>query len=591
MILGNPGALYLFTLALGIILLYFLRTYSRYYEVSALFLWEGLAGDPRTRAARIKRKIDPLLLIQLLVLALVTLAVAQPSLVGTAPHLSGMAIVLDGSASMRTRTESGVTRYDLAREEAITLLDTYPTSPVALIQLSSSPQVLVPLTEDHDQARITLSAAQPTWGADGTAAMLQGLLTSQGGRAGFERVVYLTDRPLATPLPGVEERIVTGGENAAITAFTVREDPDLQGVTAFAKVRNDTSAYYDAILRVSDGADEVQLSALLPPGEERVFVLPFPGAHGPTFTATLAPQDDFTGDDVRYFTLNRSLTLRVRWVGEQNRYLEAALRAVGDLTFVSEEDDEPVDLTVSYNTELPAEASGNILLVHAGLHGLVTIGEETDGGKVSIVQPDDPLLHLVDPLDFRIRSTPRVEVAGSGVTVLAVGGEPLLYRSSGANRKIVLIAPDLMRTNLPLTVDFPLLIQNILRDLSTLSAPASPNWAVVGEPIPLSGYGEPIRVTDPSGRAIPLVEAASFLPEEPGIYTLTTTKGVYPLAVNIDPAESDPPTLVSTDLAEVPHAEAQTLLPLWPLFAGLAALSLVIEAFLYQGWRPWRGYR
>jgi hypothetical protein len=41
----------------------------------------------------------------------------------------------------------------------------------------------------------------------------------------------------------------------------------------------------------------------------------------------------------------------------------------------------------------------------------------------------------------------------------------------------------------------------------------------------------------------------------------------------------------------VPHAEAQTLLPLWPLFAGLAALSLVIEAFLYQGWRPWRGYR
>jgi hypothetical protein len=148
-----------------------------------------------------------------------------------------------------------------------------------------------------------------------------------------------------------------------------------------------------------------------------------------------------------------------------------------------------------------------------------------------------------------------------------------------------------MRTNLPLTVDFPLLIQNILRDLSTLSAPASPNWAVVGEPIPLSGYGEPIRVTDPSGRAIPLVEAASFLPEEPGIYTLTTTKGVYPLAVNIDPAESDPPTLVSTDLAEVPHAEAQTLLPLWPLFAGLAALSLVIEAFLYQGWRPWRGYR
>lgn len=590
MILGNAGALYLLPLGLGIILLYFLRAHHREYEVSALFLWEGLASDPHTRAARIRRKLEPLLFVQLLILALVILALACPSLPGTVPHLAGMAIVLDGSASMRTRTDSGGTRYALARSQALSLLDTYPTTPVALIQLDTSPRVILPLTADHDQARHALIVAQPTWNGNGTTAMLQGLLTSQEEGENFERVVYLSDRPLSTPLPGVEELIITGGENVAITAFTVRADPALQGVTAFVRAKNVTASYVDTILQVSDGYGTVELSILLPPHIEQGYVLPFPGSHGEAFSARIDPRDDFHDDDIRYFTLDRSLSLRVRWVGRRNRYLEAALKAAGRITLVDQEDEGPVDLILSYGITLPAEATGNILLVHAGLDGLITLGEEQDEGEietaVSIAVSGDQLIEGVDPSNFRVRSAPVVSIPEQGTVILRTGDEPLLYRLRDGERDIVLIAPDLMRTNLPLTVDFPLIMRNILASFSVLPAPVPYTWALVGEERFIREYGEAIKLVDPEGEELPLGETGSFLPQRAGIYTLTTSKGIYQLAVNVDLRESEPPVLSEGPiLAEAVHFKAQTLFPLWPVLAGLAILFLFVEVFLYRGWR------
>jgi len=588
-ILLNAGALALLALAAGIVLLYFLRARSRRVEVSVLFLWEGLRSDPRSRAARLRRRIEPLLLVQLLVLALMIFALAQPALRGLRPHLSGMAIVLDASASMRIHTESEKTRYEIAREEGLALLSRYPSTPVTIVQLSRASQMLVPLTEDHDEARRALSGSQPTWFGDGTAEALQGLLASQGGLSAFERVVLLTDRPLEPSLPGVEQVVFGGGENLAITAFTVREDRDGGGSTAFVKIRNDTGVYQERLVRVSDGAHSAVLSALLPPGDTQGYALPFPGSRGPSFTATIEPEDAFSVDDSRTFTLQRSLERRVRWIGEPNRYLQAALAAAAPITLISADDPDPADLTVAYNVQLPPETSGNILLVHAGLEGLIAIGDELQAGKLSVADPNDPLLVGVDSLDFRVRTTPQVALPDAGTTVLTLGDMAFLYRLEEEDRKIVLIAPDLLQTNLPLTVDFPLLIRNVLEAFSPLPAVITYIWTIVGEPIQFDGYGTVVGLEDPSGRKLALsLGADSFIPQVPGIYTLQTERGTYPLAVNVDPAESEPAgEVLLSEAADAVTEKAQTLFPIWPYLAGLGFLALLFEAGLYHGWH-WR---
>ena len=328
------------------------------------------------------------------------------------------------------------------------------------------------------------------------------------------------------------------------------------------------------------------LSALLPPGDAQGYALPFPGSRGPSFTATIEPEDAFSGDDHRTFTLQRSLERRVRWIGTPNRYLQAALAAAAPITLIPADDSDPADLTVAYNAQLPPETSGNILLVHAGVEGLITIGDEVQAGKLLVASPSDPLLVGVDPLDFRVRSTPQVALPDAGTTVLTLEEAPFLYRLEEEDRKVVLIAPDLLRSNLPLTVDFPLLIRNVLEAFSPLPAAITHAWALVGEPIQLDGYGTVVELEDPSGRKLSLSsDADSFIPQVPGIYTLQTEQGTYPLAVNVDPAESEPAgEVLLSDAADAVKEKAQTLFPIWPYLAGLGFLALLFEAGLYHGW-------
>jgi len=496
-----------------------------------------LRSAPRSRAARIRRRIEPLLLVQLLVLALLALALAQPALRGMRPHLSRAAIVLDGSASMQTRTQSGKTRYGLAREQGIALLDRYSSTTVTVLQLSKAPEIIAPLTDDHDAALRALGASSPTWTADGSPEALRGLLESQGGSAAFERVTLFTDRPFEPPLPGLEQVIFAEGENLAITAYTVRENEDVPGATAFVKIRNDTTAYQARRLRVGDGDQSAVLSILLAPGQEQGYALPFPAAT--------------------------------------------------PIIIVSSEDQRPVDLTVAYNAQLPSDIGGNILLVHAGVDGLVTIGAQRRGENLVVAHPSDPLLTGVDPLDFRVRSAPRVEIPDVGTTVLTHGEEPFVYRLAEQGRTLVLISPDLMETNLPLTVDFPLLVRNILHAFLPLPAQASYTWSIVGEPIRVDGHGAVIGLEDPAGRSIRLSpNADSFVPQIPGLYGLETDSGTYPLAVNVDPAESLPPEDVLVGAApEAATTQAQVLYPMWPIIAGLGLLALLLEAGMYHGWR------
>jgi Ca-activated chloride channel family protein len=207
----SPVYLSLLALAAGIILLYFLHTRRQRHEVSALFLWEELPNDPRTRAARIRIRIDALLLLQLLVLVAVVLALAQPAFLTKKPRLAGLAIVLDGSASLHGRSADGRLVADLARSEASALLDRYPTTPVALLELSTSPRVLAPVSTDHERVRRAIAAWEPTWFGNGTGEDLTGLLASQGGT--FERVVLLTDGQPAFSLPDLEVVPFSPGEN------------------------------------------------------------------------------------------------------------------------------------------------------------------------------------------------------------------------------------------------------------------------------------------------------------------------------------------------------------------------------------------
>ena len=585
MTLLSPAAFYLLLASLLILLLHFLRARERRREVSALFLWEGLPGDPQSRAAQIRQQIDPLLLLQLAILLALVTALAQPAWRMRTASLSGLAIVLDGSASMRTVTEEGTTRYEQAVEEARALLDQYPSTTTAIIQLSSRPTVLARPGQDLEDLGNAVLRSSPTWYGDGTAATLRSLLGSIGGTSRFERVVILSDHSFSDMPAAFETILIDEADNLALTGFSVRDNHDTAGVTALVTALNDSDEYRDVTIRIDDRENQTTLSLLMAPSSEERFVIPFPNSTGTLFTATIEPADGFTADNQRFFSLDRPIDVRVRWLGSENRYLMAALRSVAPVTLVDSPED--ADLTVVHGARAPASLTGTALLVHAGIDDLITQGETLPIDRIDVLDADHPILQGVDPSNFRIREAPIASLPPSAETVLAAGDLPLLATYADGERTVFYLAPDILQTNLPITIDFPLLVRNVVAQLVRLPAELSYRSAHVGEPIPLSGRGSIEGLYDADEVALPLPEGLStFRPESPGFHTLITDRGAFAIAVNVPPEESSirPPT-ETTVAAEEAAQSAVRFLPLWPAIAGLAILLLLGEAYLHSGRR------
>ncbi|MFC2108106.1 VWA domain-containing protein [Candidatus Bipolaricaulota bacterium] len=581
MIIQNPDAFYLLFGALLILLLHFLRSRERRREVSALFLWEGLPGDPQSKAAHLRQHIDPLLLLQLGILLALAFALTQPLLRISQRSIPRLAIVIDGSASMRSQTNSGASRYQQAVEEAIAALDRYPADKTIIIQFSEHSQLLAH-PDDPSELKSILRSSSPTWYGDGTAEGLLTMFGSVGGVEQFDRIVVLSDQTVMGLPPEAEMILLDEGDNVGITAFSVRQNPAEPGVSAFIEILNATEGFVNTQIRVSDGENQTTLALMLPPNAVDRYTIPFPNSRGSVFTATLDYPDDLDGDNKRYFALDRPIDVRVFWIGERNRYLTAALRASVPVTEV--DDISSADLVIVNQRQVPSIEQGVVLLIQSAMNRVLTLGQLREAGDIVALSPNHPLLRSVNADNFRIPQIAEAQFEVPVETLLETDGFPVLAVYSDPPRRFIFLMTDLMNTNLPVTVDFPILIRNLANELVRIPAELSFQSPEVGGFISLRGRGAVRSLTDSRDRLVPYSEPLlTFHPHEPGIYTLTTDRGGFAITVNTLASET---VLKGTSQLISGHTEIEQsgrLYPLWPILLGIAVLLLLTETYLHMG--------
>lgn len=584
MTLAHPASLALLAAWLLVILFAVLRARQRRREVGGLFLWRDLHDSPVGRTRNLRVLLDPLVLTQLACVLAFALALAQPLWTARRPGLESVALVIDGSASMRTASTAGTTRYTDAVGRALALLDDSPARTAAVVQWTRDPVVLAEGGSSSSEARAALRASGPSWRGDGSGSDLARALAAIGGPTRFERIVVFTDHPVDAPPFPVDTVLLSGGENVAITAFAVRPTADGTGVSAFVELHNDTDEYQDGRLTVGDEYRKTSLDVFLEPAETASRIVPFPGARGTRFTAALDIADDFQSDNTRYFSLERSLLLRVRWIGTENRFLKAALESV--LPVLRVQNDEPADLTVACDTTLGALPGGNVLLIHTNVVDVVTLDEATPSrGTAAAWTPDHPLLAGVRAEDVFVERMPVVTVSVPSKTLLGVGTTPLLFEIPAPDRSILVLTADLLATNLPITVDFPLLVRTLVSSLVRADGDLTPEWTCVGDPIPLIRSGRTATALDPTGKPIAVAAGQrALVPDEPGVFTLVAGDDRYPVSVNLAPSESRPavesPAVSREAVRTAPEAKPKSALPLWPALAGVACVLLLAELIL-----------
>ena len=621
MSLATPLALALGSLAIPIILLYMLRLRRREQVVSSTLLWQELARDQSANAPWQKLRRNIFILLQLLVLAALVLALAQPYLLSTDAINGHVFILLDASASMTSSDgEDGMSRFD----EATAIINQMAANMggndrLTVITVSDAPAVVVASTNDRELLTSTLKATRPKlthadW--NGAIALVNG--TSRGARD--TRITIISDGGLPSDLPplvGEIEYIPVGraSDNLAISVLGSREHADqgelLVGVANYGSSDQTAilSVYLDDQLHdsrqvVIRAGDEESLNWDIPLDIDVVEARISPISEG---------EDYLSVDNQAWSLLGGTTNTTVKLVSEGNQFLERFLNILPgyevtrtpDFAIENTADEQPYDLYIFDGVAIPSPLpSGNILIIDPQPAEVPsrTIPQisvsDVFTNTLMTRMANDPRLRDVAWGDVNIAQARQVQ--GTGLeTLIESDGGPLLLAGSIDGRRIAVFPFDLANSDLPLRIAFPVIMANITEWLHAGGSTRSIGNIQPGEVVPLPQHPrtETLRVDLPNGDVWTQRNSGG---SEPVLFDQTTQPGLYTIAfyddagdlvksgqfaVNfIDPRESQitPSETIRLGENEVlsEYEETNGMQELWAIVLGVGLLLIAIEWWL-----------
>lgn len=607
----QPQALWLLGLVPVLILIHSLRPKPRSLEVTNLFLWREALRERQggLGLARFVRNLP--LLLQILAVLLAGLALARPVVARPAQVAQDAVLVLDAGASMKARGEGG-RRFDLARQAALKLVDTLPRGRrMMVIEAGAGPAVRLPFSEDRRRIREAVQSIRPTDAPGGLKKALE-LALSFLDPERDDRVFLITDgadrsvEDLLKRHPRVQPVLVSGGRrNVGLTRFEVRPTPALMGEYEFmVEVMNFSPVPVLCPLLLEVDHETVAAPTIgLKPREKKRLFFPYSGTIAHTALASLRLRDDFETDNQAWLVLNEAQDLWVLLVSQGNYFLETLLKAYPNLKVNAvreiaasswREQAARHDVVILDRVSPPSTPAGNYLLIRA-LSPNVPISGREEVRRPRIVDWDEksPLLSGLNLAGLSIESALRVQAAPGLKPLVEARQTPLMFAYEKGNLRAVWLGFDLLRSDLPLKVAFPVLMGNILNWLHPDRFRVSAPHLQAGQPLIvrlLAGTRE-FSIRRPSGRwekqtasSNPFEYAAT---DEVGLYTVIEGESWRRFAVNLlDEAESD----IQAAAYEGPRepgaagpgpAPGRAQTALWTLCLLLVALSLLAE------WQAW----
>jgi len=610
----SPFALLLGTLAVPLLLLYFLKVRRRQMRVSSLLLWEAALRDREASTFFQRLQRDPLLILQILALLALTVALARPAVTVMGQGAKRVAIVMDTSASMKA-TDVPSSRFGQAQRAALSLLGRLGEgAEVMVIEAGVQPRVVVPFTREHDRVAAALRSLEAH---DLPNRLAEGLRTARAlvGADPRAEIHVFTDgaHPDAAAAQGNDVRVRWTGvgrrsHNVGITSLAVRRNYfGNYNSQAFFSVGDFSAEQQTLSLRLTlDDETLTERTLTLDPQVRRAIVVPFSEQRGGVLKLKLDVTDDLDADNVAYAVIPAPRTLSVLLVSPGNLFLEKVLQTDPQVKLEVRKPDayqggmEGFDVVVVDSVSPPKLGNGRFVLVNTVPSDVpLEVLGRLDNPTIMDWDRTHPIMRQIDFAKVTIEDAMRVRPVAAGKTLVEAVGGPLIYALEERDRKALFFGFDLFRTDFPLRVAFPLILSKGLRWLSPVGLDQSSLQLQAGQPIllPVEHGVTTATVRTPSGRSVRAQVnrgMASFTEtDEVGIYTVVTGRGETKVAVNLmnaDESDLTPqplPTFVEGPRPESPPVSI--LRELWPFFVILAVLLFALEGFLY--WRRQTGGR
>ncbi len=522
----SPTSLFLFGLAIPIIALYILKLRRRREPVSTLMFWEQLFKERQTTSLfqRLKHLLS--LLLQLLFLALLVLAIARPQFAFITGSARQLILIVDRSASMNAvlnfnlenpETES---RLDSAKETALQIVQGLRfMDEMSVISCHTRPIIHTPFTGHQKTIREAIKSIEPTdIKTDLKPAIDLSLAVAQ--TKPNPEIIILSDfqrisEETLTDFQNLQSKNTDSDDdndddddddddddkqeekrNIKLHLIQIGEENDNVGITQFRVRKSIVNAFdYETLLSVINTSEvEKQCSVELYFNENLFDVRPYTLAPGETKTeifsnftfeggelkAVLDIEDALKTDNIAYATLPMRESITVLLVTEENPFLTNALAV-----------DEKIDLTVATPTEYEANtrefevvvfdryspsalSDGNFMFIYPpnsdtplniGTDDSVAtwdIGEEIETPIITEWERTHPILQHVQLENVLIGKAYAVTPPPTSKILVRSFEAPVVFVDVTPKRKIVFAAINILESDLPLRIAFPVIMANTI---------------------------------------------------------------------------------------------------------------------------------
>jgi hypothetical protein len=532
-------AAFFFAAAIPVVIVFYLLKRKRVVKlVSSTVLWQKFLAETQASAPFQRLRKNWLMVLQILLLILAVLALSRPYFAATAKPAELRVIILDNSASMQATDESP-SRFEKARTEALKWVDGLAGSDqMVILQAGANAEVKQSATSEKAALRRALQACACSDGPTRLVPalrMAESLVRDQPGAeihlfsdGAVPELAELENRAL----PLTYHRIGKGGNNLGITALDVRSNPDNPKQRAiYASVMNfsTNSAQTEMQLLFNDRVvDARSLSISAAETSAQVFIAD--QDRDGVFTVRIDAKDDLAADNVASIISLLPKPAKALMVSRGNRFLEKALRAIPNLQLsVASDLTDPAagfDFVVLDAVTPTVWPKGNVLAIHVVNTNWLEGVKNVEAPAVVDWKTTHPLMRYAAFENVQIAASLTAKAPSWAVSLVDSPQAPLILAGDLGRQRIIWVGFDVLESNWPLRVSFPIFISNAAEWLNPANTRGGQLLVKAGDAfrLPLTSPEKSAEVQLPGGarRTVPIDDKANEF-----VFGDTYKQGVY----------------------------------------------------------------
>lgn len=567
--LNTPQALYLLILIPFLLALYFFKTAYRQTSLPAIYLWQETILRARKRSFLHTLLQNLLPLMYVMTTLFLVLAIAEPDFFGDETRPVGM--VIDTSASMKTKTGREIRRYDLALQRAMEDLTKLGGRRIMIAEASQAATKIFPITDSFKTAISYLKTLTPNDSGGSIEQAITSLLAQTEQPP--ELYIYTDHIPDKARSDKETHWIVfnQGEKNIGITTFSLRRNPaNPAEIMILARIKNFGNHPIPSTFKIlRDG--QVIHSRKLESGKSQSIILTH-SEEGPVFLkAVLQTDDDYAVDNTLWGYAPSNKPQRILLVDVTDSPLLKVFNILPnvELTKISYHQymklaEDNYDLAVFENRR-PTKyvATNNIVINPSDQTSAVFLSE-----PLEVKNSSHPLLNFIDLSDLVIPRAVKTSVPATATIFLRSGKIPLIYLEQNPLYQVLYLTFSPTESDFSQNPSFPVFFMNAL----TFFQKTKITRSVAGEPILLPS--SEITITDPEGNEISDIHDNVFRPRTAGHYRI---RNVTHLLIDPDLKESIPRETAVPEMPVLPPGKLYPFIFHWRTFTLLGLIIIIFQ--------------